>query len=89
MCFIERNECKANVCPNIIYLPIMKSGKLNLFDLTMIVVGLVIGMGIFRTSSDAAEDALTPSLFFIAWIAGGLVALCGDRFAVSSYRRIL
>ncbi|MEO5564526.1 MAG: amino acid permease [Chitinophagaceae bacterium] len=51
--------------------------KLGLFDLTMIVVGLVIGMGIFRTSSDAANAALTPSLFFIAWIAGGLIALCG------------
>jgi APA family basic amino acid/polyamine antiporter len=51
--------------------------KLGLFDLTMIVVGLVIGMGIFRTSSDAANAAITPSLFFIAWFAGGVVALCG------------
>ncbi|HVF97636.1 MAG TPA: APC family permease [Flavisolibacter sp.] len=51
--------------------------KLRLFDLTMIVVGLVIGMGIFRTSSDAANAAVTPSLFFAGWVAGGLVALCG------------
>ncbi len=51
--------------------------KLNLFDLTMIVIGLVIGMGIFRTSRDAAEAALTPSIFFGAWILGGIVALCG------------
>ena len=51
--------------------------KLRLFDLTMIVVGLVIGMGIFRTSSDAANAAVTPSVFFIAWLAGGLIALCG------------
>ncbi|GAA4738063.1 APC family permease [Flavisolibacter ginsenosidimutans] len=51
--------------------------KLRLFDLTMIVVGLVIGMGIFRTSSDAANAAATPSLFFIGWIAGGAIALCG------------
>lgn len=51
--------------------------KLGLFDLTMIVVGLVIGMGIFRTSSDAANAAINPPVFFIAWIAGGLVALCG------------
>ncbi len=51
--------------------------KLGLFDLTMIVVGLVIGMGIFRTASDAANAALTPSVFFFAWIAGGLIALCG------------
>src|SRR5512145_2731913 len=51
--------------------------KLRLFDLTMIVVGLVIGMGIFRTSSDAANAAISPAVFFIAWFAGGLVALCG------------
>lgn len=51
--------------------------KLGLFDLTMIVVGLVIGMGIFRTSSDAANAAITPSVFFMAWFAGGIVALCG------------
>src|SRR6188768_609756 len=55
----------------------MKSNKLNLFSLTMIVIGLVIGLGIFRTSSDAAKAALTPSVFFIAWVAGGLIALCG------------
>lgn len=51
--------------------------KLGLFDLTMIVVGLVIGMGIFRTSSDAANAAVTPALFFVAWFAGGMIALCG------------
>jgi basic amino acid/polyamine antiporter, APA family len=51
--------------------------KLRLFDLTMIVIGLVIGMGIFRTSRDAAQAALTPSIYFAAWVIGGVVALCG------------
>jgi APA family basic amino acid/polyamine antiporter len=55
----------------------MKPNKLNLFSLTMIVIGLVIGMGIFRTSKDVANAALTPTLFFAAWIVGGLVAFCG------------
>ena len=55
----------------------MAKPKLGLFDLTMIVVGLVIGMGIFRTASDAANAAITPSVFFIAWFAGGLIAICG------------
>lgn len=50
---------------------------LGLFDLTMIVIGLVIGMGIFRTSKDAAQAALNPTIFFAAWIIGGLVAICG------------
>jgi len=51
--------------------------KLNLFSFTMIVVGLVIGMGIFRTAATSAKDAIVPSVYFSAWIVGGLVALCG------------
>ena len=35
----------------------MKDKKLGIFSLTMIVVGLVVGMGIFRTSKDAAAAA--------------------------------
>ena len=51
--------------------------KLNLFSFTMIVIGLVIGMGIFRTAATSAKDAIAPSVYFSAWIIGGLVALCG------------
>jgi len=51
--------------------------KLSLFDLTMIVIGLVIGMGIFRTASDAAAASPTPAFYFTVWILGGIVALCG------------
>jgi basic amino acid/polyamine antiporter, APA family len=54
-----------------------QKSKLSLFDLTMIVIGLVIGMGIFRTASDSARAALSPTVFFAAWIAGGIIALCG------------
>lgn len=51
--------------------------KLSRFDLTMVVVGVVIGMGIFRTAATSAEHALNPAIYFSAWIAGGLIALCG------------
>src|SRR4030081_1200344 len=51
--------------------------KLKLFDFTMIVISLVIGMGIFRTPINVAEASPTPFIFFAAWIAGGLVAICG------------
>lgn len=51
--------------------------RLNLFSFTMIVIGLVIGMGIFRTAATSAKDAIDPSVYFNAWIIGGLVALCG------------
>ena len=61
----------------------MTRNKLGLFSLTMIVIGLVIGTGIFRTSKDAAEASATPRIFFTAWIAGGLVGagprLRGER----------
>ena len=51
--------------------------RLNLFDLTMIVVSLVIGMGIFRTPVNVAQQAGSARMFFLAWIVGGLIALCG------------
>ena len=56
----------------------MQSKKqLSLFDLSMIVVSLVIGMGIFRTPVNVAAKAQIPALFFLAWIIGGVVAYCG------------
>lgn len=51
--------------------------QLSLFDLSMIVVSLVIGMGIFRTPVNVANKAQIPELFFMAWAVGGFVALCG------------
>ena len=51
--------------------------QLSTFDLTMLVVSLVIGMGIFRTPVNVAANAQTEDLFYIAWIIGGLIALCG------------
>jgi len=51
--------------------------KLNLFSFTMIVVGLVIGMGIFRSAATSAQNAIAPSVYFTAWILGGFIALCG------------
>lgn len=51
--------------------------KLGPFDLTMIVVGLVIGMGIFRTPVSVARETGTPALFYMVWVLGGIVTLCG------------
>jgi APA family basic amino acid/polyamine antiporter len=51
--------------------------QLNLFSFTMIVVGLVIGMGIFRSAATSASYAITPAVYFTAWLLGGVIALCG------------
>ena len=55
-----------------------KNVKLGIFDCTMIVVSLVIGMGIFRTPVNVAQKSFDNTfLFFFTWVAGGLIALCG------------
>jgi APA family basic amino acid/polyamine antiporter len=51
--------------------------RLNRFDLTIIVISLVIGMGIFASPAVVAIKAGNPWIFFGAWIFGGLVTLCG------------
>lgn len=51
--------------------------KLTVFDTTMIVVSLVIGIGIFRTPAMVAAATGTPARFFTAWIVGGLISFCG------------
>ena len=50
---------------------------INFFSLTMIVVSLVIGMGIFKTPATIAAKSGTPIIFFAAWIIGGIIALFG------------
>ena len=47
------------------------------FDATMVVVGGIIGAGIFINPYIVAQRLDTGPLVLAAWIAGGLVALCG------------
>lgn len=72
--------------------------QLSLFDLSMIVVSLVIGMGIFRAPVNVAAKAQIPEIFYLAWLIGGFVAFCGaltfaeigSRFPVTGgYYKIL
>lgn len=51
--------------------------QLRTFDLTIIVISLVIGMGIFRTPSEVAAKAGTVEIFFLVWLAGAVVSLFG------------
>lgn len=51
--------------------------RLSRFDITMIVISLIIGTGIFKTPGEVALRTGTPQLFFAAWIVGGIVTLCG------------
>ena len=52
--------------------------RLGAFDATMIVMGGIIGSGIFINPYVVAQQVHTPFLILSVWIAGGLVALGGS-----------
>jgi basic amino acid/polyamine antiporter, APA family len=51
--------------------------RLGLFDVTMIVMGGIIGSGIFINPYVVAQQVHTPFLILGVWAAGGLIALAG------------
>ena len=51
--------------------------RLGLFDATMIVMGGIIGSGIFMNPAVVAQQVHTPFLVLGAWVIGGVVALAG------------
>lgn len=51
--------------------------RLGAFDATMIVMGGIIGSGIFINPYVVARQVHTPGLILGAWIAGGAIALLG------------
>jgi basic amino acid/polyamine antiporter, APA family len=51
--------------------------RLGVFDATMIVMGGIIGAGIFISPYVVARHVNTPALILAAWAAGGLIALAG------------
>jgi APA family basic amino acid/polyamine antiporter len=53
------------------------AAKLNLFDATMIVMGGIVGSGIFINPYVVAAIVHTPVLILSAWVAGGAIALVG------------
>jgi APA family basic amino acid/polyamine antiporter len=51
--------------------------RLNLTDAVLLIIGNVIGAGIFTTSGFLAEQLPHPWLFLGIWLLGGLLTLCG------------
>jgi basic amino acid/polyamine antiporter, APA family len=52
--------------------------RLGLFDATMLVMGGIIGSGIFVTPAEVARHVTTPVLIVGVWIIGGIVALAAS-----------
>lgn len=51
--------------------------RLGLFDATMLVVGSIVGVGIFIVPGIVAQHVRSPAAFIAVWIFGGVVALSG------------
>src|SRR5205809_514225 len=50
---------------------------LRLFDATTIVIGSMIGSGVFIVAADIARQVKSPGLFLLAWIISGLMTVTG------------
>jgi APA family basic amino acid/polyamine antiporter len=50
---------------------------LTLTDTTALVIGTVIGTGVFLKTAPMAQDTGTPTLVLAAWVAAGLLSLAG------------
>ena len=51
--------------------------QLGLFDATMLVMGGIVGSGIFINPYVVAQQVHTPALILAAWIFGGVVGMAG------------
>jgi len=50
---------------------------LSVADTIALIVGVVIGMGIFKTPSMIATNTGREDVFFLAWLAGGIISVIG------------
>jgi basic amino acid/polyamine antiporter, APA family len=51
--------------------------RLNLLDTSLLVIGAVVGSGIFLTPGLIAVGLPSPGLLLAVWLLGGLVTFCG------------
>jgi len=50
---------------------------LTVFDAVAMIVGIVVGVGIFKAPSIVAANAGTPAAFIALWLIGGAISLIG------------
>ncbi len=51
--------------------------SLGLGDATLLVIGCIVGVGIFRTASSIAHHLASPALTLLVWGIGGVISICG------------
>lgn len=50
---------------------------LGFWSVTAVMMGIIIGSGIFKTPIDVANSIASPWAIILLWIAGGVLSLCG------------
>ncbi len=53
------------------------SKKLSLLDSTTIIMGSMIGSGIFIVSTEIIQQVHTPGMLLMAWIVTGIITVLG------------
>lgn len=51
--------------------------SLSVFDAVALIVGIVVGAGIFKTPSLVAQNTGSSSVFLLVWLLGGVISLIG------------
>jgi amino acid permease len=51
--------------------------RLGFWATTAIVVGTIIGSGIFRVPATVASEVGSPTAIALVWVLGGVISLCG------------
>ena len=51
--------------------------QLTLFDSTCLIVGIIVGSGIYALRTDIAKGAGSCWVFVLLWLVGGVISLCG------------
>lgn len=58
-------------------MPAVFKKELSLFDSTCLIVGIIIGVGIYQTAPDVAKGAFSWWGVMLIWVAGGIISLFG------------
>jgi basic amino acid/polyamine antiporter, APA family len=50
---------------------------LSVLDAVALIVGIVVGVGIFKTPSLVAANSVSPGVFLLTWVVGGVISFIG------------
>ncbi len=58
---------------------------LSVIDVVALIVGIVVGVGIFKTPSLVAANTGSAGSFLLTWVIGGVISLVGALLCRTCY----